>query len=104
MTKVTLPRVLATGAALLVLWGGSWAASYARLGAWSLVIAIGIAVAKAALVILFFMELVVERTSVRVSFVAGVAMVSVMIALMVLDVRTRGAPALEPTSARVQPP
>jgi cytochrome c oxidase subunit 4 len=89
MKTVTQTTTLVTGAALLVLWGVSWAASGLELGRWALVVAVGIAAIKAVLVVLFFMEISTERTSVRVAVAAGAVLVALMIALMVLDVRTR---------------
>ena len=103
--EVSLVATLATGVALIALWILSWALSGVELGRWSIVIALAIAALKAALVVLFFMEIVVEKTSVHVALASGVALVGLMIGLMVLDVRTRWTPPLEPqVQARAQPP
>jgi cytochrome c oxidase subunit 4 len=81
---------LVTTLVLLALWVGSWALSYVELGRWSLVIALAIAVAKASLVALIFMELVHARASLRLTLVTAIAMVSLMIGLVAVDVVARG--------------
>ena len=102
--EVSLALTLGTGVAVIVLWIASWAISYADLGAWNLVVALGIAALKAALVILVFMEIVVERTSVHTALAAGIAMIAILFAFMIADVRTRETPPLEPTAARFSTP
>jgi cytochrome c oxidase subunit 4 len=97
MKRVTPSTTGRTAAALLVLWMASWAMSYVDLGTWSLVIALGIAAVKAVLVVLFFMEIVLERVSVHATLAAGLAMVTLLIVFMVADVRTRETPPLGPT-------
>jgi cytochrome c oxidase subunit IV len=92
MKSVSLTATLVTGVALIALWITSWAVSGLELGAWSLVIAISIAALKAALVILLFMEIIVEKTSVHVALAAGAFMIALMITFMVLDVQTRRPP------------
>ncbi len=105
MKEVSLTVTLVTGIGLIALWILSWALSGVDLGPWSIVVAIGIAAVKAALVVLFFMEIVVEKRSVRVAIASGAALVAVMMTLMVLDVRTRWTPPLEPqTAVRLQLP
>jgi cytochrome c oxidase subunit 4 len=83
--------IVATSLALLFLWGGSWALSSVELGRWSLVIALVIAVAKAALVTLVFMELFHARPSVKLIAVTAVAMVALLLSLTFIDVVARGA-------------
>jgi caa(3)-type oxidase subunit IV len=82
--------IIATSIALLLLWGGSWALSFVALGGWSFGIAIAIAVAKAALVTLVFMELFHARTSVKLIAVTAVAMLALMLSLTFVDVVARG--------------
>ncbi len=82
--------------ALLVLWGASFGASYVDLGAWTRVLALVIAAAKAGIVILVFMEGAFERSSIRATLVAAIAMIVVLVFFMVADVRTRAAPPLLP--------
>jgi cytochrome c oxidase subunit 4 len=81
--------ILLTGAALLVLWAGSYLLSTVDLGRASLPIAIAIAVAKALLVVLFFMELAIERTSVKLTLVTAMALALLLGGFMVADVMTR---------------
>jgi cytochrome c oxidase subunit 4 len=87
---LTLRSTLAVGAALIALWVLSWALSYVSLGAWSLVVALVIAAAKALLVALFFMELVVEKPSFNLAIGAALVLTAILIALTVADVATRG--------------
>ena len=98
--RTPLRHTLWIAVALLALWLASWAISYASLGAWSLVIAIGIAALKALLVVLVFMELAIEPASVRVTLLTGLTMVAVLMVFMMLDVETRETPPLEPPSTR----
>ena len=96
-THVPLKTVLGTGVAVLVLWALSFGVSYVPMGAASLPVALGIAALKAALVALFFMELVREALSVKVTMIAAVLMTMTLIAFMVADVATRDtAPLLVP--------
>jgi cytochrome c oxidase subunit 4 len=81
--------VVATGAALLVLWAASFGLSYVPLGRAAIAVALVIAVAKAALVAGVFMELARERTSIRLSFAAACGLAIVLVGLMVADVVTR---------------
>jgi cytochrome c oxidase subunit 4 len=101
--EVSLAATLATGGAVIALWIASWGISYADLGAWNLAVALGIATVKAALVILVFMEIVVERTSVHTALAAGIAMIAILFVFMIADVRTRETPPLEPTTAGRSP-
>jgi caa(3)-type oxidase subunit IV len=103
MTRVTPTMTTLTGLAVLALWGASWGMSYVALGPWSLVIAFAIAAAKAVLVVLFFMEIVLEKVSIHATMVTGLAMIGVLIAFMIADVRTRGEPDLAPTPVSAPP-
>lgn len=85
-----LPKVVTrTGSALLALWVLSFGLSYAPLGALSLPIALAIAVTKAALVVMFFMELVRESLSMKLTLLAAGGLLAILIGLMVADVVTR---------------
>jgi cytochrome c oxidase subunit 4 len=84
------PALAMTSIALLALWGASWALSSIDLGRWSLTIALLIAVAKAALVALVFMELLHARPSVKLVAVTAVAMLALLLSLTFLDVVARG--------------
>ena len=94
MKRVSMTATTMTGAALLLLWGASWGMSYLELGPWSFVVAFGIAAVKAALVVLFFMEIALEKTSVHATLFTGLAMIAILIAFMVADVKTREVPLL----------
>jgi cytochrome c oxidase subunit 4 len=74
---------------LMVLLAGTVAAAYLPLGSFHLVITVGIAIAKAALVILFFMHLrhMRERTIFLVS--GGLLLLLILIGLTTVDYLTR---------------
>jgi cytochrome c oxidase subunit 4 len=99
MTHVSPRATTRTTLALFALWGLSWALSSVELGPWSLFVALAIATAKAALVVLFFMEIRTERTSIHATLLTGLAMIAVLVFFMVADVRTREAPPLLPAAA-----
>jgi len=82
-------RVSVVAGALLALWALSFGLSYADLGRVALPIALAIAVTKALLVVLFFMELLHERASMKVALVAALVLAATLIGLMVADVATR---------------
>jgi cytochrome c oxidase subunit IV len=87
-----------TGVALLALWGISFGLSYASLGRAALPVALTIAGAKALLVLLVFMELLVAPLSTRLAIGAALSMIALLVALMAADVATRAAPPLLPFS------
>ena len=89
---VPTKAVVATGAALLMLWGASFALSYVSLGGWALPVALAIAVAKALLVLLVFMELLHESLSMKLAILAAIALLLTLIGLMVADIVTRSPP------------
>lgn len=98
-TRHVHPRTtLVTGAAVVLLWGVSFALSYVDLGAAALPVALAIAAAKAALVGLVFMELVVEPLSIRLAICSALFMVALLVGLMAADVATRAEPPLLPAS------
>jgi cytochrome c oxidase subunit IV len=84
-----------TWAALMALAALSLGLRFAHLGRVGMVAALGIAVLKAVLVGLVFMELAFEEASIRLAFAAGLFMIAVMLALMIADVMTRAVPPLE---------
>jgi cytochrome c oxidase subunit IV len=84
-----------TWVALMLLAGASLGLRFAHLGALGMVVALAIAVVKAALVALVFMELALERASVRIAFAAGLFMIALLVTLMVADVVTRALPTLK---------
>jgi cytochrome c oxidase subunit 4 len=102
--------VVVVAVLLLALWVASWAISYAQLGAWSLVVALLIAAAKAVLVGLFFMELLAEPFTVYVTVIIAALLIATMMGLMIADVATRYAAPLTapgrrtPYTTDVEPP
>jgi cytochrome c oxidase subunit 4 len=80
--------------ALLLLAALSLALRFAQLGSFSFPVALGIAVLKALLVAIFFMELLTERATVRFAFVTGLALFALMLTLVIADVLTRSPPVL----------
>lgn len=87
--KITLPITIATGAVNLSLWGASWAIAAADLGAWSIVIAIGIASIQVILGALVFMELAEATTSMVLAFLSMLALWGLLVGLMTSDIATR---------------
>ncbi|MGA7120683.1 MAG: cytochrome C oxidase subunit IV family protein [Polyangiaceae bacterium] len=101
MNRVTPRWTARTALAVLVLWVVSWGISYVDLGTWSLVLALGIAAVKALLVILFFMEIVLEKASIHATLAVGLAMVALLVCFMIADVRTRETPPLRPAESKL---
>jgi cytochrome c oxidase subunit 4 len=91
---VTLKTVLFTGVAVLVLWAVSFGMSYVHLGAASFAVALGIAALKAILVALFFMELVRESMSVKMTILSAFVLTGLLIGFMLGDIATRDTPPL----------
>ncbi|NOG70007.1 oxidase [Roseicella sp. DB1501] len=85
-------RLLPVWAALLALLGATLALAYAPLGRFSLVVALGIAVAKALLVVLLFMQLRKPDPLLRLTAFASLLFVAFMLILTFADVLTRAAP------------
>ena len=76
--------------ALLVLAGLSLALRFANLGTLGMGVALLIATAKACIILVFFMEILAERATVRFAFATGVSLFALLLALVVADVLTRG--------------
>jgi cytochrome c oxidase subunit IV len=94
-TRGTPSRALfLTLLALLLLAGASLAFRFAHLGAFGYAVALAIAAAKAALVVMFFMEIGDEKASVKFAFVSGLALVALLMSLTLADVVTRAPPPL----------
>lgn len=86
MSEPTSPRSLyLTYAALMALLALTLGSSYLALGVLNVVLNIGIAAAKAVLVMLVFMRLWPAAGSVRVVAGAGFAFLAVMLALTLMD-------------------
>ena len=90
---VSIPILVWTTLALLVLTVLTVAVRYVDVGEFNIVIAIGIAVVKATLVALFFMHLWWDRPFNQIVFVACIAFVILLIALTVVDTK-QNAPTL----------
>jgi cytochrome c oxidase subunit 4 len=82
-------RNLVIWAALLALLTLTLMLAYAPLGAMSIVVALGIATAKASLVLLLFMELRTSSNLVRLAAAAGAIWLLVLFLLTVSDYVTR---------------
>jgi cytochrome c oxidase subunit 4 len=97
MRAISERATLLTLLALLGLTALSFALSYVHLGALNIPVAIAIAAVKATLVVTVFMELAVEKFTVKVSLIMGFVFAALLIGLMVADVVTRAdAPLLPP--------
>jgi cytochrome c oxidase subunit 4 len=75
--------------ALLVLTASTYLISRVDLGTWSFVIAIAIAIAKASLVVLIFMQLWEHKGSYRLALATAILWVLLLMFFVVADVRTR---------------
>jgi len=80
--------------ALLSLAGFSLAMRFAHIGAASYGVGLGVAAIKAALVVVFFMEILVEKATVRLAFAVCLSLFSLLLALVLADVLTRATPPL----------
>lgn len=85
MLGITLGLLL--GLALL-----SYILSFQELGRFSIPIAMLIAIAKGSLVALFFMELLIEKFTIRVTLATGITLMLILIGLMLADISTRSIP------------
>jgi cytochrome c oxidase subunit 4 len=94
MKHISQGRTFTAWIALLFLTAASFALSYVHLGALNIPIAILIAGIKGTLVFLIFMELAVEKFSVKITIVVSLLFVVLLVCLMVGDVVTRAAPPL----------
>jgi cytochrome c oxidase subunit 4 len=88
-----IPKVKAlvlVWAALIVLTGTTSAVSYLELGRWNIVVALLIAVTKAALVVWIFMGVRYTTTLTRLFVVAGLVWLSIMLLITFSDYTSRG--------------
>jgi cytochrome c oxidase subunit 4 len=74
---------------LLALTTSTYLISRVDLGVWSFLIAIGIAIAKASLVVLIFMQLWEHKGSYRLALATATLWVLLLMFFVVADVRTR---------------
>jgi cytochrome c oxidase subunit IV len=92
---VSARALFVTWLALMLLAGLSLGLRFAHLGAYGFAAALGIAVVKAGLVAMVFMELLHERATLRLAFVAGVTLLVVLLTFMLADVSTRPVPPID---------
>ena len=82
---VPLHVLAAVFAALLLMTAATVAAARYDLGNWNLIIALGIATTKAALVVMFFMHLRYDNPFYAVVFLAALLFLALFIGLTLLD-------------------
>jgi cytochrome c oxidase subunit 4 len=82
---VPLPVLLAVFTTLLVMTLLTVAVTWLNLGSWNLIIALGIATFKAALVVLFFMHLRYDNPFYAIVFIAALFFVALFLGLTLLD-------------------
>jgi cytochrome c oxidase subunit IV len=82
---VPLPVLVAVFALLLLMTGLTVAATWLNLGSWNLIIAMGIATFKAALVVLYFMHLRYDNSFNAIVFIAAIVFMALFIGLTLLD-------------------
>jgi cytochrome c oxidase subunit 4 len=87
--------LLLTLVALLVLAGISFGFRFVNLGGAGYVVALGIAAIKAALVAVFFMELLTEKVTARLAFATCITLFGLLLALVLADIVTRSRPPLD---------
>jgi cytochrome c oxidase subunit 4 len=103
--RISSRAMFITWSALILLAAASFFFSTMHLGRLGVPVALAIAIAKAALVAIVFMELAVQRASNRAAFVAAIAFVALLASLAVVDVVTRAAePASVPAPSGVIEP
>jgi len=87
---VPVPVYLGIFVALLVLTATTTAIAFLDLGPWNTVVALGIAIVKASLVVLFFMHLKYSPVLNRTVLLGGLFWLAIMIGLAMTDFATRG--------------
>jgi cytochrome c oxidase subunit IV len=91
--RETSPRgLLLTLIALFMLAGLSLALRFAQLESWGYAAALGIAVIKAVLVAVFFMEIITEKPSVGFAIATGLFLLAILLTFVLADVVTRTIP------------
>lgn len=88
-TRVTVRACVLTFIALVLLTAVTFGLSFLHLGAFEVPVSLGIAAVKAALVLLFFMELIEESVSSRLALASGVVLLAILIAFAAADIMTR---------------
>ena len=89
-THIVSPRIyVAVGVALLILTGTTVAASYVEMGVFNAVVALGIAVIKMMLVVLFFMHVKYSPRLTKLTAMAGIFVFLVLVGMTLADYMTR---------------
>lgn len=91
-------------AALVALAAASLGLSYASLGRAAVAVALIVAAAKAAIVLMVFMELAREPATSRLAVFAAASLLGVLVALVAADVATREPAPMAPPSASAELP
>ena len=94
--------LLVTLIALLLLAGFSLLMRFAHLGPYGYAVGLGVALLKAALVAVFFMEILAEKVTARFAFVTCLSLLALMLAFIVADVVTRPTPPLRNPAGTAQ--
>lgn len=82
---LSVAALLAVWAALMGLLGATWGSAYVPMGAWNTVVNVAIAVAKASLVMVFFMRLRAAGGLARLVAVIGFFGLMLLIGLSLVD-------------------
>ena len=91
MEKIVEPKVyIRTCIALLALLALTWAIAYVDLGPFNLIVALAVAIAKAIVIALFFMDIKGSSRLLHLAAVAGVIWLLFLISLTLGDYYTRG--------------
>jgi cytochrome c oxidase subunit 4 len=87
---IVSPKIyIAVATALLVLTGTTVAASYIEMGIFNPIVALGIAVVKAMLVVLFFMHVKYSTRLTKLTVAAGIFTFLVLVGMTLADYFTR---------------
>ena len=98
----SIPAILLIGVVLIALALGTFLVSGLKLGMWSLPIAIAFAVAKAGLIVLFYMELKHHQGGSRFALAVSVFFVLLLVLFVMGDVTDRFTLARPPGTHAVQ--
>jgi len=91
MEKAVDPKIyVRTCAALLALLAVTWLIAYVDLGPFNLIVALGVAIAKAIVIALFFMHIKGSSRLLYLAAVAGLMWLLILISLTLSDYFTRG--------------
>jgi len=103
IARASFGRYLVTWIALTALTFATFGLSHLHLGAFSVVVALAIAVAKSLLVVLFFMHMWDERGTIPLAFGVSFVFIAILIAFTMTDVHGRFPPSVPRDGASVKP-